>query len=204
MDNISEILQTIHISALVATFIFNTGRILKAVDILNECLVLLNGKALETIKELTTPLVIYVNRKLLHVCTLMNDHTRAIECGKNLYVTLHNSGQKEEEGMILLKLADNYYQRCKYEEAKQCCEKALGILIETGNNHGVGICYGNLGSVFKSVGQYTKAEEHHQKALVISKEIDDKKGEAADYGNLGSVFLSLVNIRRLKNTFKKH
>ena len=58
MDNISEILQTIHIGAVVATFLLNTGRIIRAVDIFNECLVLLNGKALETIKELTTPLVI--------------------------------------------------------------------------------------------------------------------------------------------------
>ena len=60
MNNILEILQTFRIGSMVATFLFNTGRIEKAVDIFNECLVLLNGKSLETIKELTTPLVIYV------------------------------------------------------------------------------------------------------------------------------------------------
>ena len=60
MDNILEIRQTIHIGAVVATFLFNNERIIQAVDIFNECLVLLNGKALETIKELTTPLFIYV------------------------------------------------------------------------------------------------------------------------------------------------
>ena len=54
MDNVLDILQTIHIGAVVATFLFNTGRIMKAVHIFNECLLLLNGKALETIKELTT------------------------------------------------------------------------------------------------------------------------------------------------------
>ena len=81
MDNISEFLQSIHIGAVVATFLFNNGRIIKAVDIFNECLVLLNGKALETIKELTTPRVIYVYHKLLNGYTLMHDHTRAIECG---------------------------------------------------------------------------------------------------------------------------
>ena len=107
MDNISEILQAIHIGAVVASFLFNTGRIIKAVDIFNECLVLLNGKALETIKELTTPLLIYVYRKLLDGYTLVYDHTRAIECGKKLLVTLHNSGQKEVEGMTLLKLAES-------------------------------------------------------------------------------------------------
>ena len=65
MDNASEILQTIYIGAVVATFLLNTGRIRKTVDIFNECLVILNGKALETIKELTTPLIIYVYHKLL-------------------------------------------------------------------------------------------------------------------------------------------
>ena len=74
-------------------------------DIFNECLVLLNGKALETIKELTTPLVIYVYHKLLNGYTLMDDHTCTTECGKKLHVTLHNRGQKEGEGIVLLKLA---------------------------------------------------------------------------------------------------
>ena len=73
MDNILEILQTIHIGAVVATLLFNTGRIMEAVHIFNECLVLLNGKALETIKELTTPRLIYVCHKLLDgilLCTI--------------------------------------------------------------------------------------------------------------------------------------
>ena len=203
MEKILEIVQTIYIGTVVATFLFNTGRIIKAVDIFNECLVLLNGKALEIIKELTTPWVISVYYKLLNGYILMYDHTRAIECGKKLHVTLHNSGQKEKEGMILLKLADIYFQRGKYEEAKQCYEKALSILIETGNNHGVGICYGNLGTVFKSIGQYTRAEEYHQKALVISKEVGDKEGEASDYGNLGTVFLSIGQYTKAEEYLQK-
>ena len=136
MDNVLDILQNIHIGAVVATFLFNTGRIIKAVDIFNECLVLLNGKARETIKERNTPLLIYVYRKLLEAYTLVYDHTRAIECGKRLHVTLHNSGQKEQEGIILLKLGSIYRQRSEYEEAKQFIEKALSMMIETGNNAG--------------------------------------------------------------------
>ncbi|CAH3181391.1 unnamed protein product [Porites lobata] len=203
MDNISEIQQTILIGAVVATFLFNTGRIIKAVDIFNECLVLLNGKALETIKELTTPLVIKFYHKLLDGYTRVYDHTRATECGKKLLVTLHNSGQKEVEGMTLLKLANIYYQTSKYEEAKQFYEKALSIMIETGNNDGVGTCYGNLGAVFQSVGQYTKAEEYLQKALVIRKEIGDKEGEASAYGNLGTVFQSVGQYTKAEEYLQK-
>ena len=203
MEKILEIVQTIYIGTVVATFLFNTGRIVKAVDIFNECLVLLNGKALEIIKELTTPWVICVYYKLLNGYILMYDHTRAIECGKKLQVTLHNSGQKEKEGMILLKLADIYYQRGKYEEAKQCCEKALSILIETENNHGVGICYGKLGNVFQTVGQYNKSEQYFQKALVISKEIGDKRGEASGYGNLGTLFESVGQYTKAEEYLQK-
>ena len=205
MDNVLDILQNIHIGAVVATFLFNTGRItcLKAVHIFNECLVLLNGKALETIKELTTPLVIYVYHKLLDGYTLMYDHRSAIECGKKLHVTPHNSGLKDERGKILLKIASIYYQGRKYEEAKQFYEKALSIMIETGNNRGVGICYGNLGTVFFSVGQYTKAEEYLQKALVIKKEIGDKKGEASAYGNLGTVFQSVGQYTKAEEYLQK-
>ena len=134
----------------------------------------------------------------------MYDHTRAIECGKKLHVILHNSGRKEKEGTALLKLANIYYQRGKYEETKQFYEEALSIMIETENNRGVGMCYGNLGTVFLSVGQYAKAEEYLQKALVIKTEIGDKHGQAADHGNLGIVLNVLVNIPRLKNTFKEH
>ena len=70
----------IRMGAQVATFLFNTRRIIKALEIFNECLVLLNGNALHTIKELTTPLIIYVYDKLLDGYTLMYDHTSAIEC----------------------------------------------------------------------------------------------------------------------------
>ena len=202
MDNVSEILQIIYIGAVVATFLFNTGRITKAIDIFNECLVLLNGKALRTIKELTTPRVIYVYHKLLDGYTLMCDHTRAIECGKKLHVTLHNSGQNEE-GIILLKLANIYYQTSKYEEAKQFYKKALSIMIETGNYLGVGICYENLGTVFQSLGQYTKAEEFLQKTLVIKKEIDDKKEEASDYETLGTFFLFFCQYTKAEENLQK-
>ena len=203
MNNIPEILWTIHIGAQVATFLFNTGRIIKAVEIFNECLVLLNGNALQTIKELTTPLVIYLCDKLLDGYTLMYDQTSAIECGKKIHVALHNSGRKDEEGIILILLAKLCCQRSKYEKAKEFCENALSIMIETGNNRGVGMCYANLGAVFHSVGQYTKAEECLHKALTIEEEIGDKSGEAKCYGTLGTVLYSVGQYNKAEEYLQK-
>ena len=77
------------------------------------------------------------------------------------------------------------------------------IRKEIGDKEGEASAYGNLGSVFQSVGQYTKAEEYLQKALVIRKEIGDKKGEASAYGNLGTVFQSIGQYTKAEEYLQK-
>ena len=185
MDNIFKI----QIGVVVATFLYNTSRILKAIEVFNECLVLLNDK--ETVKERVILIVITVYDKLLGCYTRIQDHTSAIECGKKLRAILHENGYKEQEGVTLIKLGNNCFQKSKHDEAKTFYEKALSIMIEVGNNREVRKCYENLGEVFLALCQYTKAEEYFQKALVINKEIGDKEREASDYGNLGTVFQSV-------------
>ena len=68
--------------------------------------------------------------------------------------------------------------------AMEYLQKALAIETAIGDRKGDGTCYGNLGSVFQSLGQYDKAKEYYQKALVISSEIGDRGGEGSCYGNL--------------------
>ena len=46
---------------------------------------------------------------------------------------------------------------------------------------GVATCYGNLGTVFQSLGEYVKAKEYQEKALAINIEIGHKAGEAKEY-----------------------
>ena len=52
------------------------------------------------------------------------------------------------------------------------------IRKEIGDREGEASSYGNLGTVFQSLGEYGKAEEYLQKALAIQSEIGDKEGEA--------------------------
>ena len=68
MDNTFKILHVIHIGVVVATFLYNTRRILKAIEVLKR-------EIKETIKELTTPVVICACYKLLDGYTLMYEHT---------------------------------------------------------------------------------------------------------------------------------
>ena len=197
MDNIFKI----QIGVDVATFLYNTSRILKAIEVFNECLVLFNDK--ETIKERVTPTVIIVYDKLLGGYSRIQDHTSAIECGKKLRVMLHENGYKEQEGVTLIKLGNICCQTNKHDEAKKFYEKALSIMIEVGNNREVTKCYENLGQVFLALCQYTKAEEYLQKALVINKEIGDKEREASDYGNLGTVFQSVGQYTKAEEYLQK-
>jgi len=47
---------------------------------------------------------------------------------------------------------------------------------------------GNIGIVYRELGEYEKAIEHHQKALEINKRINHPLEEANQLGNLGNVY----------------
>ena len=75
--------------------------------------------------------------------------------------------------------------------------------MEIGDRAGEAADYGNLGIVFRSLGDYNKAKEYLERALAIRIEIGDRAGEAADYGNLGTVFQSLGEYDKAKEYLEK-
>ena len=82
-------------------------------------------------------------------------------------------------------------------------EKALAIQIRIGDKKGQASSYGNLGTVFQSLGQSDKAKEFLDKALAIRIQIGDKEGEASSYGNLGTVFQSIGESDKAKEYLEK-
>ena len=62
---------------------------------------------------------------------------------------------------------------------------------EVGNREGEAAAYGNLGTVYISLGEYGNAKEHLERALGIRKQLGVREGEATDYGNLGAAFYHL-------------
>ena len=75
-----------------------------------------------------------------------------------------------------------------YTLSRSLQQTVLKIRKEIGDKRGEATDYGNLGTVFQSLGEYVKAEEYSQKSFKITKEIGDKCWEAKSYGNLGNVF----------------
>ena len=84
MNNKGEIMPAICIGVIVANFLLNTCRVLKAIELCKECFIILENKA-----DMKDDGVITVSFKLLYSTMfqayyLVEDYTRAIHYGKNL------------------------------------------------------------------------------------------------------------------------
>ena len=203
MDNIVEVTKVISIGMLIATFLLSTNRVLKAIELLKECLILLNTQASEKENEFVRFIFKVLYSKLFKEYRLINDHTNAIKCGRKLLVLLRESGERAVEGHVTFELAGLYARQAKYNEAKKLYANALSFTIATGRKQGEASCCSNLGMVFHSLGKYAKAEEHLDKALAITKEIGDIIGEASCYANLGTVFASIGEYAKAKEHLDK-
>ena len=208
MDNVDEVFQAILIGTLVADFLLNTNRILKAIDLLKECLLLLKSAALE--KE-AAEFVKSVYRKTLSIKVFnsyvrISDHRNGIDWGKRLLVMLRNSDDRDTEGRVAFDLATLqtlHLQQSECTEATELYERALYIVKEIRGKHGEAEYYEKLGSVFRFRGDHAKAKECIDKALAITREIGDREREASCLGALGSVFYYVGECVKAKDSYMK-
>ena len=204
MNNLGYVFQAICVGLAIATFLLNTGRAMKAIEVCKECLIFLKDEVLkEKEKQFLNLVSITIYRTIFKAYCLLPDYSNAIKHGKQLLGIYHVFGKTGEEGILLIKLAMIYKQQYKYVEAGELYEKAINIMREIGDRKGEEIAYGNLGVVFSSLGEYDKAKENLENALTITIETGDRAGEARCYGNLGSVFQSLGEYRKAKEYIEK-
>ena len=181
MSSTKRVEQVINTATHVANFLFKTGRILKAIELYKERLILLNSI------QLTSNFV------------TIRDHTGAIESER-----MHRQCDARcKEATQIFEQGKLHQHQGKYQKSKVLYLKALSIFIEFGNINGEAACYGSLGNVFRCLGQYVKAKENLQKALQIKREIGDKHGEAACYGSLGNVFQCLGKYAKAEEYLQK-
>ena len=205
MNNIEDILQAICIGLAVATFLLNTGRGLKAIEVCKECLIFVNNVVPKKKEEQFVKLVSTAIYKTIFMAyCLISDYTNAIKYGGQLLdIYLERGETREDEGILLLELAMIYEKQFKYVEAGKLYEKAINVMREIGNRRGQAVAYGNLGVVFESLGEHDKAIKYLGKALAIRMEIRDRGGEASCYGNLGTVFLSRGEYHKAKEYLER-
>ena len=206
MNSIEEIIEAIGIALVVATFLLNTGRALKAIELCKEILIMLNNIA-PSIKQQFGKLVYKINggiyKTLFKAYRLVHDNTSAITYGKKLLAIYCECCDTVYEGKFSIHLAQIYKGQCKYVEAIELTERAITIMRETGDKREEAIAYATLGSVFQTLGEYVKSKESLEKALAISMEIGDRAAIAGSYGNLGTVFKSLCDYVKAKESLEK-
>ncbi|CAH3034462.1 unnamed protein product, partial [Pocillopora meandrina] len=204
MKNTKEEFTTlvIKIGVTVAIFLLNTGLALKAIELCQESLILLNNGDLSAdspvAKSFDERIRTTVKRARLTLCN---------SPGKEIYELAINvmkmTRNRQKEATSYANMGVLFRSLGKYDKAQEYLEKALAIQIEIGDRYGETAVYGSLGIVFQSLGKYDKARQYLEKALAIKIEIGDRDGEAASYTNLGPLFISLGKYDKAQEYLEK-
>ena len=203
MNITKDILEAVFIGLVVALFLLNTGRALKAIEVCKECLIFLNNRVLKMEGEIFNLLYIHIYRTIFRAHCLIPDHTEALIYGRQLLDIYCQCGKKEEEGNLMIILADIYRQQYIYPEAMKLYETAINITKEMGDRENEAYANNMVGIISYRLGDYGKAREYLEKALAIKIQIGNKEGEASSYGNLGTVFQSLGQYDKAKEYLEK-
>ena len=197
MDNNQDIYQHLFIGIAVASVLLQTRRYGKAIELFNECLVLLEKHASEMIDSKRSAFTTLVYERLFSLYCLVGDHARALQSGEKAY-TMHSQsenidnaealltklfhvyfsarerGGAEEnsflEGMLLVRSGIKYKSDFDYSQTRDCFERALAIWKEIGNKREEGKTLSLLGNLFKALEEYKHSKVLYEKALVILEE----------------------------------
>ena len=112
-----EIITTIFSGIFVATFLRNTSRVLRALELCKECLILLNNKALAKENKIVELAYKTTYLSLLETYCLIKDYSSGIECGRKLLHFLRVSGEKSTEAQVTYYLEN--YTTCRVNATKQ-------------------------------------------------------------------------------------
>jgi CHAT domain-containing protein/tetratricopeptide (TPR) repeat protein len=85
------------------------------------------------------------------------------------------------------------YQASQFESALIFWKQALTIYQKLEDRHREGVVWGNLGIVYKELGNYVEAIKCYEQDLAIALELKDRRGEGQALGNLGNVSEALGN-----------
>ena len=203
MNSVEEVIQVISIGLIVASFLLNTNRFLRAIELCKECLFILKDRVSIKDQKLGQSLYMRIYLIIWEACNRTNDKTNALKYAEKLLQIYRESGETLEEYKLSKTLGQMYFNQSKYVQAIQVTEKALLISKEIGDRNGEARCYTNLGRVYLFVGEYEKAREHLEKSLVIMKEIGDRNGEAGCYVNLGNVYFSVGKYEKAREHLEK-
>ncbi|XP_066014922.1 G-protein-signaling modulator 1-like [Pocillopora verrucosa] len=197
----AEVEKTIEIAYTVSLFLKNTKRYLKAIELCNKCLEVLNNVTHSKEDLFTKYLKIFKIMFLVYFD--MNDHTKSERCAEIAVALSHDTGNAMIEAFFSLQLAKMCKDQRRLEESEKHCWRAIRIAKIVGEREIESEAYSCHGCVSEMQRKYQKAKENFEKALAICMEIRDKKGVAEARTNLGEVLYSLGECQKAKEYLQK-
>ena len=222
--------QPLFIGVAVASVLLQTRRYGKAIELFNECLVLLKKHASEMIDSRRSAFTTLVYERLFSLYCLVGDHARALQIGDKAYVMHSQSGNidgakallvvmydvycsvKERggdeenrfiEGILLVRIGTKFKSDFDYSQAKDCFERALAVWKEIGNKREEGVTLSLLGNLFLVLKQYKDAKRLYERALVILEEAEDLHELGNTLSCLGQVCCIVGEYEEAKSLHKR-
>ena len=230
MDNNQDIYQHLFIGIAVASVLLQTRRYGKAIELFNECLVLLKKHASEMIDSRRSAFTTLVYERLFSLYCLVGDHARALQSVEKAYAmhlqsgNIHGAGtllakmflvyfpvrerggNKENsflEGMLLVVIGTKFKSDFNYSQAEDCFERALAIWKEIGNRREEGKTLSLLGDLFKALKEYRRSKLLLEIALAILEEAEDIRELGNTLSCLGQVCCILGEYEEAKSLQKR-
>ena len=230
MDSNQDIYQHLFIGIAVASFLLQTRRYGKAIELFNECLVLLEKHASEMIDSRRSAFTTLVYERLFSLYCLVGDHANALQSGEkaramhlqsdnidsaealraklfDVYCSVRERGGDEEksfvEGMLLVHNGTKFMSHFDYSQAEDCFERALAIWKEIGNKREEGKTLSLLGHLFKAREEYKHSKLIYERAVVILEEAEDLHTLGDALGCFGQVCCILGEYEKAKSLHKR-
>ena len=126
-----KVQEAIHHGTIAADFLSNTKRVVQAIELWSECLILLNNKTLENEHKLARKVSIALYKRLFYGNVVITKLSPAIESGKKLLDLLRNcerkKGDKHDEATCYLNLGALFQFVGEYAKAEEYLHNALTI-----------------------------------------------------------------------------
>ncbi|MCO0638294.1 hypothetical protein M8745_20375, partial [Lutimaribacter sp. EGI FJ00014] len=132
MDSKEEAILAIFIGMLIATFLYNTGCVLQAIEVYEECLIILHSQAQAIDSSLSNLIFRVIYLAIICAYDYIKDYTSTEKYLRELLLYL-DSNDIAEKGRLHLKLADILRVQGKLMEAWKFYESAINIVKTMGN-----------------------------------------------------------------------
>ena len=183
MDDGDEIIQVLFIGIAVASFLLQTRRFIKAIELFSECLFLLKKHSLKLKKGKLNELFALVYDRLFNLYYLVGDYKNAIQSGEEALCLSRENGDYGGEAVLLNKMGDVYLSIGENGKAKESFEEALayylnevsGLEQEEHLKRTLATLLCNLGGYSIELFEFTNTKDYFEQALAIWEEIGDSQ-----------------------------